>query len=126
MGIGGPRVKHPNDDLYDAHRDRIAGLGDFDGDQAVEILTVSDSGIGILKQGGDSLSALVAKPNDTWFGGWNYDSTQNQIAGIDDFNGDGRDEFVFISPWSLGVLSLVGDSFGCLDLRAYDSSLGNW
>lgn len=110
---------------YDS-TNRIAGIGDFNGDRKAEILITSDWGIGVLALQDDTLQSLAVQPSGSRFGGWLYDSSNNRVAGVGDFNGDGRDEFVVISPWVIGLLAFVGESFGCLDLRPYGSILGNW
>ena len=105
--------------------DRIVGFGDFDGDGKTEILITSGSGIGILKQQGNTIESPLLYPNNTGFGDWRYE-THNTISGLGDFDGDGKTEILITSGWGIGILKQQGNAFGCLDLRAYGSMIGNW
>ena len=97
-------------------KDRHQGVGNFTGGSAREILLISSWGIGVLANTGTTLISPVIQPNGTRFGGWLFDSRANQIAGIGDVDGDGRDEIVIISDWGIGVLGAVANTFDSLML----------
>lgn len=107
-------------------KDRHHGLGKFTGGAGHEILLTSSWGIGVLAFAGAKLTSPVIQPNGTSFSGWLFDSRANQIVGIGDVNGDGRDEIVIISDWGIGVLGAVGNTFASLMLAPNGTSFGGW
>lgn len=74
------------------------------------------------------MNAYLAKPNGTWFGGWNFDSRHNQILKIADLNADGKQDMVVKSGWGLGILSLnaQNSNLNSLDNQPHDALLGSW
>ena len=121
---------HPTGDriggwLY-AASNRIAGTGDFNGDGRSDFILTSGWGIGIATFDGSRWRRLVAKPNGTRFGGWNYQTKDNTIEGIGDFNGDGRDDIVIRSGWGLGILTLNGSTLNTLMIKPKDTWFGEW
>ena len=68
----------------------------------------------------------MAKPKGTWFGAWRYNSDDNKIEGIGDFNNDGKDDILISSPWGIGILKLAGNTLTSIDAIAYNHLLGNW
>ncbi len=107
-------------------KDRHKGVWNFIGGSAQEILLISSWGIGILACSGNTLTSPVIQPNGTRFGGWLFDSRANQIAGIGDMDGDGRDEIVIISDWGIGVLSAVNNTFTTNMLAPNGTRFGGW
>jgi hypothetical protein len=133
-----PIVCKPSDTWFGGWRfnsgaDRIEGLGDFDGDGALEVLISSGWGIGMLKQSGDTFVAYFAHPTGSWFGGWQYDREHNQIAGLGRFSGatgagHALDEILISSAWGIGVLNLSADTL-TLESRALQPGgrrFGSW
>lgn len=100
--------------------------GDFDGDGRAEVLVSSPWGIGVLERAGGTFGCLALKPNGTRFDGWLLNTADNRLGPVGDFDGDGRDEWLAISPWGLGVLELRGSTFGCLALQPNGTNLGGW
>ncbi|UCG72324.1 MAG: hypothetical protein JSV45_13930 [Chromatiales bacterium] len=112
--------------IIDTPKNRIEGLGDFDGNNTADILITSGWGIGVLTLSGSNLTSIMLKPNGTRFGGWLYDSRGNPIQGIGDFDGNGRDDFLITSGWGIGVLTLDRDTFNSLMLKPNGTRFGGW
>jgi hypothetical protein len=100
--------------------------GDFDGDGRAEILVSSPWGIGVLEKAGSTFACPALAPNGSRFDGWLLNTADNRLGPVGDFDGDGRDEWLAISPWGIGVLELRGSTFGCLALQPNGTNLGGW
>ncbi len=100
--------------------------GDFDGDGRAEILVSSPWGIGILEKAGDTFGCPALQPNGSRFDGWLLNTVDNQMGPVGDFDGDGADEWLAISPWGIGVLEQRGNTFACLALQPNGTNLGGW
>jgi hypothetical protein len=100
--------------------------GDFDGDGIAEILVTSPWGIGILKQSGATMIAVMMAPNGTRFGGWLLNTVDNTIGEIADYDGDGHDEIIITSPWGIGILKLSGASLTAPMMAPNGTRFGGW
>lgn len=100
--------------------------GDFDGDGRAEILVSSPWGIGILEKAGDTFWGPALEPNGSRFDGWLLNTADNRLGPVGDFDGDGADEWLAISPWGIGILEQKGSTFGCLALQPNGTNLGGW
>jgi FG-GAP-like repeat len=116
------------DATVNAGRDKIQGVGDFNGDGKADLLVTSSWGVGILTLNNTTMNAYMTKPNGTRFGAWNFNSGDNQIVGIADFDNDRKKDIVIRSPWGIGVLALNGqnNTLNSLDMQPYKSFLGSW
>jgi hypothetical protein len=103
----------------------VRGSGDFDGDGRDEILLTSASGIAIIELDREFWRALVSRPNGR-FGEWNFDSNVNKVAGIGDFNGDGRADILVTSVWGIGILTRSNSTLTSLLTKPNGSAFGAW
>jgi hypothetical protein len=100
--------------------------GDLDGDEVDEILVSSPWGIGILKELGATMNALMLQPNGTRFGDWLLNTADNRFGSLADYNGDGRAEVFVSSPWGIGFLELVGSTLTSTGMSANGTAIGGW
>jgi hypothetical protein len=101
-------------------------VGDVDGDRIIEVVVTSPWGIGILKQAGATMTALMMAPNGTRFGGWLLNTGDNQIGPVADFDGDGHAEILVTSPWGIGILKLVGSTLHAPMMAPNGTHFGSW
>ncbi len=111
---------------FNSRQNTIRAIDDFTGDGAADLLVTSGWGIGVLKLQGSSLTGAVVKPNGTRFGGWNYQTRDNRIPAIGDFNGDGKADIVVASGWGLGILTVNGASLSALMVKPAGTRFGGW
>jgi hypothetical protein len=109
---------------------KIEGVGDFNGDGKADILVSKPYGIALLTLSGNTLSSIVVKPKDTWFGQWRYNASVNRgsdkIEAIADFNGDGKDDILITSRWGIGILKLQGNTFNSVITKPNGTRFGIW
>lgn len=112
--------------LFDSRANQIVGIGDLDGNDRDEIVLISDWGIGVLAATGNTFISLMLAPNGTRFGGWLYNSRQNSIHALGDYDGDGRKEILITSDWGLGILKLTGGTLTAIAMHANGSDLNGY
>ncbi|MGB9168989.1 MAG: hypothetical protein WCB31_08695, partial [Nitrososphaeraceae archaeon] len=83
-------------------------------------------GIGILKLSGSTLTAPMMAPNGTRFGGWLLNTADNRSDLMVDFDGDGRAEILFTSPWGIGILKLSGSTLTAPMMAPNGTRFGGW
>ena len=101
-------------------------VADYDGDRRAEVFVSSPWGIGILKQAGATMSALMMQPNGTRFGGWLLNTRDNSFGPAADFDGDGTAEILVTSPWGIGILKRSGDTMKALMMAPNGTRFGDW
>lgn len=106
--------------------DRIAGISDFNKDGKDDILITSNWGIGMLKLNGSTFSSMVCKSNGTWFGDWNFNSKDNTIVAVADYNGNGYDDVLIRSNWGMGILEMNGSTMKSLTVKPWGTYIGDF
>ena len=95
----------------------MAWVGNFSGTTGrTEILVTSSWGIGFLRLSGTTLAALFLAPCGTRIGRWRLDTGTTRFGPVGDFDGDGYDEVMAVSPSGVALLKLLP---GRLDVLAY-------
>jgi hypothetical protein len=122
---------HPNKAWIDGwnfitNYNTIHAIGDIDGDRRAEFIIRSDWGIGVLKHDGTTWRQITASPNDTWFGGWRYTSS-DIIEKIGNFaNSTNKKEILLTSSWGIGILSLIGGRLISTVAQPNGTRFGQW
>lgn len=112
--------------LFDSRANQIVGFGDMNGDGLDEVVIISDWGIGVLAATGNTFNSLMLAPNGTQFGGWLFNSRQNIIHSVADFDGDGRAEILITSDWGIGILKLQTSQLTSIAMHANGSNLNGY
>jgi len=108
------------------YRRLVQRIGDVDGDGQDEIVITSPWGIGILKELGGTMTALMLAPNGTRFGEWLLNTADNHFGPVADFDGDGCAEVLVTSPWGIGFLKFAGGSLTSTGMAANGTAIGAW
>jgi hypothetical protein len=90
------------------------------------ILVTSPWGIGILKLSGSTLNAPLTAPNGTKFGEWLFSTADDILGPVGDFDGDGHDEVLIMSPWGIGILKLAGSTLDAPLKAPNGTRFGGW
>jgi hypothetical protein len=106
-----------NDNVY-------CGSGQFDSDLRKDMLLTSPWGLGIISLQNSSHVYMAA--NGTRFGSWLFNSGDNAVRLVADFDGDGLDEILVSSPWGIGVLKMQGGMLTCVALHANGNNLDGY
>jgi hypothetical protein len=112
--------------LLNTADNRFDLIADFDGDGASEFFVSSPWGIGVLKQVGGTLTALMLAPNGTRFGQWLLNTADNRFGPVGDFDGDGQVEILVTSPWGISIFKLSGSSFTVPLIAQNGTRFGGW
>jgi hypothetical protein len=110
--------------LVGTSQDVYCGSGQFDSDSRNDMVVTSPWGVGILSL--QSSAEIFMAPNGTRFGGWLFNSGDNRIRLIADFDGDGRDEILITSPWGIGILKLSGSTLTSVAMHPNGENLGGF
>jgi len=112
--------------LLNTEDNHFGAISDYDGDGAAELFVSSPWGIGVLEPTGSSLTSLVMEPNGTRIGGWLLNSLDNRILPVGDYDGDGRDELLLVSPWGIGILEIEDRAFAVHFMAPNGTRFGGW
>ncbi len=112
--------------MFDSRANQIIGFGDMDGDGIDELVIISDWGIGVLKATGNTFNSLMLAPNGTMFDGWLFNSRQNTIHSVADFDGDNQAEILITSNWGIGILKLQTNQLISIAMHANGSNLNGY
>jgi hypothetical protein len=100
--------------------------GDTNADGCTEVVVTSPWGIGVLEEVGNTMAGLVCQPNGTRFGGWLFNTGDNLVGPLADYNGDGKAEIFISSPWGVGILEQSGSTFNELMMAPNGTRFGGW
>ena len=110
------------------HRRKTRTAIEFNGISGIPVTSLYD--IGILYQNSGALtchlmvsknSQITSDPHPKTGGDWQIDSTRDHIGPVGDFNGDGNDEFLLISPENPVAGSLNTGEFTSVNKVYYTS-----
>ncbi len=91
-------------DWRTARDNKYGGTGDFNNDGLTDIILTSDWGIGLLTCEEGKWKCLAAQKNGFGIGEYAFNSATDEIRGICDLDGDGKDELVAYNNWGVGIL----------------------
>lgn len=105
--------------------DQVVAIGDFNGDRKDDLVLRSGWGIGVFRLSGSALTPITMAPVGANLGNWVYGGL-DQVRGVGDLNGDGKDELVLTSGWGLGALTVRDGAFAPLTAASAGTRLGAW
>jgi len=112
--------------LFDSNTNQINGFGDMKGDGLDEIVITSNWGIGVLRAKGNTFNSLIVAPNGTKFGNWPFNSLQDVIHSVADFDGDSQSELLITSDWGIGILKLQTNKLISIAIHPNGSNLNGY
>ncbi len=110
---------------FHQHKDRIKGIVDTDGDNKDELLIFSEWGMGLLEVSGDSMTALLAKPNGSNIGSWTVSTWDTPIV-TGNFWNNNRESVVLKSFSSYGTLFKSGGQYHVFRKADFGKPNGDW
>ena len=124
-------VMAPNDTWFGDWRlntadNQFLGMCDIDGDGRDEIIVASPWGLGVLELQGGTLGSRHMAQNGSRIGQWLVNSLDNRFFPTGDYDGDGRAEILFASPWGIGVLDELGGALRMTMMAANGTRFGGW
>lgn len=111
---------------YEVKTCLVHGTGDFNADGKKDILMSGPSGLGVFTLQSATLAPLVVQPDGAWFGGWHYSRSGDVVAGIADFNGDGKADVLLSSSWGIGIVTVQGTTLAPLVVQPAGAWFGTW
>jgi hypothetical protein len=112
--------------LLETGDNQFGPAADYDGDGRVELLVTSPWGMGILKQSGSTMTALMMAPNGSRFGGWLLNTADNQIGIAGKYMRGRQAEILVTSPWGIGILKLAGATLVAPMMQPNGTRFGGW
>lgn len=101
-------------------------LCDIDGDGRDELVLSSPWGLGALELAGAGLTSRHMVQNGTRIDGWLVNTLDNRFMPVGDYDGDGRAEILFASPWGIGVCDESGGALRMTMMAANGTRFGGW
>ncbi|MBN2573681.1 MAG: choice-of-anchor A family protein [Deltaproteobacteria bacterium] len=117
---------------YDLGNANVKAVADFDGDAMNEFLLESTWGLGLIDRRGSRVNldqhfAMVAGgPGGSAFGAWTYNRATDVIAATGDYDNDGREEVLVVSPSGLGILKYDDTQITSVMTAPNYTSFGGW
>lgn len=121
-----PNGTHCGNWTLNTATDRLEAVGDFDGDQSVEILVSNGQKMGILKLRGNALTSLSVASTGSRLGSWSLSSGTDKMNTVGDFDGDGRAEILVSNSWGIGVLKLNDGTLQSSMTAINGTRFGGW
>lgn len=112
--------------LLDTPVNRFVTLLDVDGDGRQEVVVASPWGLGVLEWEDDRLTSRHMVRNGTRIGGWLVNSLDNRFVPAGDYDGDGADELLVVSPWGIGVIDERAGSLRMSMMAPNGTRFGGW
>ena len=75
---------------------------------------------------GNTLTVPMMTPNGTRFGGWLFNTADNSFGPVGNYDGDGRSEILFSSPWGVGLQKLSSNTLAPLMMAPNGTRFGGW
>jgi hypothetical protein len=106
--------------------DTVCCIGDFNGDMKDDWMFRNSSEIGIMTLDESDVPHRINTVRiGTRMGNWLYG--HDDVVGVGDYDGDGRDEFIIKSPWGIGIIGRTDDgTLSDVAMVEYSHFMGSW